>query len=173
MTADPRRRSSDPIELRTVVDDDLSAFFEHQLDPDARHMAAFTTKDATDRRAFDESWARILADPTVTPRTIVGGGCTLGHILSYESIDGPEPRTEVSYWIGREFWGRSVATRALRAFLESVEIRRPVYARVAEDNLGSRKVLENCGFRRVGVGEGYAAARDETITELVYRRGGA
>jgi len=47
--------------LRDVVEDDLSIFFEQQLDPEANSMAAFTAKDPTNRGAFTEHWCRILA----------------------------------------------------------------------------------------------------------------
>lgn len=45
---------------------------------------------------------------------------------------------------GKEHWG-SVATRALAAFLRLVT-ERPLHAHVAQHNVGSRRVLEKCGF---------------------------
>jgi RimJ/RimL family protein N-acetyltransferase len=48
-------------------------------------------------------------------------------------------------WIGRDHWGNGYATAALRAFLD-VEHRRPLHAHVADHNVGSRRVLEKCGF---------------------------
>src|SRR5690349_11134114 len=56
---------ADSIVLRDVTDDDLPIFFEQQLDPDANYMAAFTSKDPTDRDAFMAHWARIRADKTI------------------------------------------------------------------------------------------------------------
>ena len=40
-------------------------------------------------------------------------------------------------------------------------------ARVAKDNLGSRRVLEKRGFAIVGEARGFANARGEEIEELV------
>ena len=57
---------------------------------------------------------------------------------------GPTGR-EVGYWIGRPYWDRGVATRALAQFLPLVATR-PLYAHVARHNVGSRRVLEKCGF---------------------------
>jgi RimJ/RimL family protein N-acetyltransferase len=68
----------------------------------------------------------------------------------------------------RKFWGRGIATKALKAFL-SIETNRPIYGRVAFDNLGSQKVLENCGFVRVGTDRGFANARQIEIEEFIYR----
>ncbi len=55
----------------------------------------------------------------------------------------------MGYWIGREFWGQGIASRALDLFLQE-ETRRPLYAHVAVHNLASRRVLEKCGFSMVG-----------------------
>jgi len=40
------------IGLREVVDDDLKIFFDHQSDPIANKMAAFTSKDPSDKKAY-------------------------------------------------------------------------------------------------------------------------
>jgi RimJ/RimL family protein N-acetyltransferase len=148
--------------LRDVVEDDLSSFFEFQLDPDANRMAAFIARDPTDREAFTAHWHRILADPTTINRTIVCGGQVVGSVASYGEPDKPE----VTYWIGRAHWGKGIATRALTAFLAQVDARRPIYARVAKVNQGSRRVLEKCGFQLIGAMKGFAKARGEEIVEL-------
>ena len=51
----------------------------------------------------------------------------------------------MGYWIGKEYWGKGVATQALAQFLEDVKTR-PLYAHVAKHNIASRRVLEKCGF---------------------------
>jgi RimJ/RimL family protein N-acetyltransferase len=77
-------------------------------------------------------------------------------------------KPSVSYWISREVWGKGIATRALEALLRESAVR-PLYARVAEDNLASRKVLEKCGFRVVGEDKGFARFRGAEIKELIYQ----
>ena len=149
--------------LRDVVEDDLPIFFEQQLDPEANHMAAFTAKDPTNQEAFTAHWNRILADATVIIKTIVCNGQVAGSVLSYEEAGKPE----VSYWIGKEYWGKGIATRALSEFLARGNQTRSIYARVAKDNLGSLRVLEKCGFTKIGEAKGFANARGEEIDELV------
>ena len=149
--------------LRNVVEDDLPFFFDFQLDPDANHMAAFIARDPTDREAFTTHWKKILADPTTINRTIVCDGQVVGSIASYEDAGRPE----VTYWIGRAYWGKGIATRALTTLLNHVNTTRPIYARVAKDNLGSRRVLEKCGFQVVDEMKGFANARGEEIEELL------
>jgi RimJ/RimL family protein N-acetyltransferase len=149
--------------LRNVIEDDLSIFFEQQLDSDANHMAAFTAQDPTNRDAFMAHWHMILADATVIIRTIVLDGHVVGSVLSYEESGRPE----VSYWIGKEYWGQGIATGALAEFLMHGNTARPIYARAAQDNIGSRRVLEKCGFAIVGEARGFANARGEEIEELL------
>lgn len=149
--------------LRDVVEDDLPTFFDFQLDPTANHMAAFIARDPTDRGAFTAHWHKLMADPELIVKTIVCDGQVVGSIGSYEESGKPE----VTYWIGRNYWGQGIATRALRVFLQRVTTVRPMYARVAKDNLGSRRVLDKCGFKVIGESKGYAKARGEEIEELL------
>jgi RimJ/RimL family protein N-acetyltransferase len=124
--------------LRGVQAEDLPVFFEHQRDPAANRLADFPPRD---RDAFEAHWARILTDEAVTLRTVVVDGCVAGNIASF-------PRAglrEVGYWLGREYWGRGIATQALAAFLREHDLR-PLHARVARHNVASRRVLEKCGF---------------------------
>lgn len=155
----------DAVLLRDVVVSDLDVFFEHQLDGEANHMAAFTSKDPTDRDAFGAYWNKILAEETVAVKTIVFDGRVVGHVSHYEEGG----RREVSYWIDKAFWGKGLATGALSEFLSQVSTKRPIYARVAKDNMGSRRVLEKCGFEVVGEERGVANARNMEIDELVLK----
>ena len=148
------------IQLREVQPTDLPILFAHQRDPVAIHMAAFTTKDPEDRAAFDYHWARILADEDILNRTIVVDGQVAGSVSSYVGDIGPE----VTNWLGREFWGRGVATAALTQFLRQ-QPARPIYARAAADNVASVRVLQKCGFVITGQSMGYANARGQEIAE--------
>ena len=150
--------------LREVTEADLDIFFEQQQDSAANWMAAFTAKDPTDWVAFAAKWAKILGDRTITAKTIVCNGRVAGNVGSF--IAPWSGQREVTYWVGRSFWGRGVATRALTAFVGELA-ERPLYARVAEDNLASLRVLEKCGFVVIGRESGYANARGTEIEELV------
>jgi RimJ/RimL family protein N-acetyltransferase len=129
--------------LRDVTEDDLAHFSEHQRDPVANRMADFPPRD---RDAFRAHWKKILADESVTKKTILVEGRVAGNIVSFEQ-DGER---EVGYWIGREFWSKGVATEALSVFLSHVEVRRPLHAGVAKPNIASIRVLEKCGFTVIG-----------------------
>ena len=153
---------SDDVQLRPVAAGDLLIFFEHQRDPLGVHMAAFTVKDPDDRAAFDDHWRWLRNDPTILMRTIAVDGQPAGHVSSYVGDVG----LEVTYWLGREYWGRGIASAALQAFLR-VQTQRPLRGRAAADNAASLRVMEKCGFVRIGHDRGYANARRAEIDEVL------
>ena len=153
------------IVLREVMMSDLPIFFDQQLDPEANWMAAFTRKDPADRDAFMAHWTRILEDEAITIQTILFNGSVAGSVSSY--VDEDE-HLEVTYWIGKPYWGKGIASCALSAFLEHSKVR-PLYARAAKDNVGSLRVLEKCGFTRIGEGSGFSEARGEEVEEFLLR----
>ena len=128
------------VSLRRVEDGDLEAFFGHQADPVAVEMAAFPARD---REQFAAHWARLRDNAAVVTRTVVADGAVAGNIGSWDD-DGQQ---FLGYWIGRGWWGRGVATRALTLLLDEVQVR-PLHAHVVAHNTGSIRVLEKCGFRR-------------------------
>jgi RimJ/RimL family protein N-acetyltransferase len=126
------------VTLRLPLETDLPILFEQQLDPQATAMAAFPSRD---RGPFMLHWEKIMNDKAVTIRVIVHKGKIAGHLLCWKQ----NYEQEVGYWLGREFWGRGIASAALMEFLKVVTIR-PLYAHVIQHNIASRRVLEKCGF---------------------------
>jgi RimJ/RimL family protein N-acetyltransferase len=155
------RDAAHEVRIRTVEDQDLDVFFDHQADQEATEMAAFPARD---KDQFAKHWAKIRADDTTVQRTIVVDGTVAGNIGSWEQ-DG---QRLLGYWIGREYWGRGVATEALAQFVRQVTTARPLYAHVAVHNIGSVRVLEKCAFRRDRAQEAQAPAPDDGIEEFIF-----
>ncbi len=147
--------------LREVADDDLPILFEHQRDPAGVDMANVPSRE---RDAFMGHWARIRVQPTAVLRTIELDGQVAGNLVSWQS----DEERLVGYWIGREHWGKGVATAALTRFLEVVD-ERPLHAFVARNNVGSIRVLEKCGFVRIGEDEEGFVFRLDAIAEASER----
>jgi RimJ/RimL family protein N-acetyltransferase len=155
--------SDDPrpeVDLRPVEDGDLELFFEHQADPQAAEMAAFPSRD---REQFTAHWAKVLGNDTMITRTVVADGAVAGNMGSWPD-DGQQL---LGYWIGREWWGRGVATQALALFVDEIPVR-PLYAYVATHNAGSIRVLEKCGFRRDRAVEEATPEADDGVAEYAY-----
>ena len=150
------------IALRAVDDSDLDDLFRMMNDPESIRMAAFTPDDPADRDKFDAHQRRIRTDPEITYRAISCDGKLAGTIASFVMAGD----TEITYWLDRPFWGHGIASEALRLFLTVVSTR-PLHARVASDNTGSRRVLAKAGFREVGTEVSYAPGRGAEIEETV------
>lgn len=147
--------------LRDVTPDDLPLFFDHQLEAEANQMAAFPARD---REAFMAHWAKILSDKTVTTNTILFNGQVAGNIVSWQQAD----ERLVGYWIGKEYWGKGIATKALSEFLVHIPVR-PLYAHVAKHNLASIRVLEKCGFTISGEDKVSLGVSGEEVEEIILR----
>lgn len=150
--------------IRNVTEADLDHFFQFQLDPEARRMAAFVAEDPNDRAAFDAHWKKILSDETLIQKTVEVDGQVVGNLGKFVMFDRPQ----VTYWIGKEFWGRGIATAALARFLAEYQAR-PLYAQAALDNVGSIRVLEKCGFVQVDTDRGFSKVRGEEIDEVILK----
>ncbi|MEO8117533.1 MAG: GNAT family N-acetyltransferase [Bacteroidota bacterium] len=152
------------LKLRKTVLSDLEFFFQFQLDKEAIYLAAFTSIDPTDKKAYFEKYTRHMNDPTINMQTIMVDEIIAGSIAKFFM----EGDAEITYWIDRKFWGKGIATSALKVLL-GMESTRPIFGRVAFDNFGSQKVLENCGFIKIGRDTGFANARQKEIEEFIYK----
>ena len=155
---------STQIKLRPTEVSDLEILFHFQLDEEAIYLAAFTPKDPSDKKAYIEKYSKHLNDPTINRQTILVDGKIVGSVAKF-IIEGD---TEITYWVDKNFWGKGIATAALKYLLD-IEKTRPVFGRVAFDNFGSQKVLEKCGFVKVGSDKGFANARQAEIEEFIYK----
>jgi len=152
------------ITLTKTEKDDLNAFFQFQLDEEANYLAAFTAKDPNDKPAYIEKYSKFLTDPTINMRTIKADNEIVGSVAKFIMHND----AGITYWIDKKYWGQGIATAALKALLK-IEQTRPIYAQVAFDNYGSQKVLEKCGFIKIGKDKGFANARQTEIEEYIYR----
>jgi len=152
------------VNLRPTEHTDLELLFEFQLDTEAGYLAAFMPKDYADKVAYINKYTRLLNDPTINMRTILVDDHIAGSVAKFIM----EGDAEITYWIDKKFWGQGIASGALSAFLQ-IESTRPIFGRVAFDNIGSQRVLEKCGFVKVGTDRGFANARQAEIEEYIYK----
>lgn len=122
-------------------------------------MALFPARE---RDAFYAHWRRVLENDAVTKKTIVHEGNVAGNVLCWEH----DRRRLVGYWLGRDFWGKGLATSALAELLDEVKIR-PLHAWVATSNVASIRVLEKCGFVVTGSKTEFDEAYGERVEEVL------
>jgi RimJ/RimL family protein N-acetyltransferase len=150
------------IQLRDVSESDLRIFYEQQLNPEATKMAAFPSRNED---AFMDHWKNnVLSNDSVLVKTILFNGDVAGNIVCFEQVG----EREVGYWLGKEFWGKGIATQALQEFLKTIETR-PLYAHVAKHNIGSKRVLEKCGFTIAGEDRFFSEIFGKNIDEYILR----
>jgi RimJ/RimL family protein N-acetyltransferase len=133
------------VTIRETLESDWPILFEHQRDPASNAMAGVPAREWD---AYIAHRRKTRADETGLTWTILYDGQVVGDLVSFLHPARPSQR-EVGYRIGREYWGKGIATRALALFLD-VEQRRPLYGWVLAQNIGSQRVLEKCGFTVIG-----------------------
>lgn len=152
------------VQLKETSPKDFDTLFSFQLDKEANILAGFTSKNPADKNAFITKWNKLLSDKNINLKTITLNDEIVGSIAKFE-MNG---NSEITYWIGKKFWGKGIATNALKKFLQ-IEKSRPLFGRVAFDNFGSQKVLKKCGFIQIGTEKGFANARNKEIEEIIFQ----
>ena len=100
------------------------------------------------------AWIKIAPSHADTSMAIEVDGEAAGGIGFERHDDVERVSMEIGYWLGRKFWGRGIATAAVKAAtayaFEKFDITR-VYALPFDRNVASIRVLEKAGFQREGV----------------------
>jgi len=148
------------VALRPVIASDLPIIFDQMSDSESSAMAAVPPRD---KDAFDAHWEKIMANPETILRTIEVDGQVAGYLVSFMMGD----ERQVGYWLGKEFWGKGIASESLKQFLGVVKTR-PLFGRVAKHNAASLRVLEKCGFKVIGEDK-YVNIGKEEVAEFVLK----
>lgn len=132
------------MKLRECTDADLETLFEHQAHPEVKALAEHPGRE---RDAFYlHMKTKVLGYPGNTFLVIDVDGAVAGNVCAWHQ-DG---KLWVGYLLGREWWGRGLASRAVAEMLAVHLKERPAFADVAKANLPSQRVLEKNGFVRIG-----------------------
>ncbi|MDQ6925656.1 MAG: GNAT family N-acetyltransferase [Candidatus Eremiobacteraeota bacterium] len=140
--------------LRPWQLDDVAALPEVANDPDVvRYMNHRFPSPYT--RADADAWIRTqLAEPQVQNWAIEVDGALAGGIGLTPGVLEHAGNVAIGYFIGKRFWGRGVASDALRALtahaLATLRPRR-LWANVMAANAPSARVLEKAGYIREAV----------------------
>ena len=78
---------------------------------------------------------------------------------------------ELGYWIGEPYWGRGIATEAVRGFTDYAMAQYQlcrIFAFLFESNPTSMRVLEKCGYVKEGVLRQSLVKEDCIIDQVIY-----
>jgi ribosomal-protein-alanine N-acetyltransferase len=134
--------------------DDVDALPQVANDPDVvRYMNHRFPSPYT--RADAEAWIRLkLDEPVVLHRAIEVGGELAGGIGLLPGDFEHAGNVAIGYWLGKRWWGRGIASDAVRALtahaLATLRPRR-LWANVMGANAPSARVLEKAGYVREAV----------------------
>jgi [ribosomal protein S5]-alanine N-acetyltransferase len=110
------------------------------------HPYTLAHAEAFIRKCMDQKPASVFA--------IEYKGEYVGNIGIMKCSDVYRKSAEVGYFLGEEYWGKGIATQALKLVCEygfrELDIIR-IHSGVYEHNLASQRVLEKCGFVKEGV----------------------
>ncbi|WP_248795454.1 GNAT family N-acetyltransferase [Pseudomonas sp. MWU13-2105] len=119
-------------------------WFESQID--ARDPSFYSSQGvAAHIECYLADFARGTWHPFVIEDSIAG---IVGR-ANLKSIHSPKGAAEVGYRIDQRFCGQGLATLALQHLIREARMHwqlTQLFAHVYKDNVGSRKVLERCGF---------------------------
>ncbi len=81
-------------------------------------------------------------------------GQAVGAIGIHPRVNEECHTAEIGYWLGEAYWGRGIATAAVRGLAQSALEKTDLYrlfANVFSSNPASMRVLEKAGFQREGI----------------------
>lgn len=125
----------------------------------------YTLEDADD-------WLNLVVDSNPTTQfTIEVEGQAAGGIGFILQSDVHRIQAEIGYWLGEEFWGRGIATAALKTVTEyafgNFDLLR-LYADVFPSNTASARVLEKAGYRLECRQKNCVIKNGQILDQLVY-----
>jgi ribosomal-protein-alanine N-acetyltransferase len=98
-------------------------------------------------------------------------GVVVGSIGVFPGDDVYCASAELGYWIGQEYWGRGIATQALRQLLDYVFNNfsfNKIRANVFSNNLKSMHVLVKCGFMQEAILQKAVYKYEQYLDEHLY-----
>jgi ribosomal-protein-alanine N-acetyltransferase len=109
-----------------------------------------------------------------SPRKILAidtEGQAIGSIGIFPESDIHRKNAAIAYWIAEPFWGKGIATQAVRLMLEysfnKFEVTR-IYAKPFGFNKASHSVLEKAGFKKEAVIKNGVFKNNQYFDEYIY-----
>jgi [ribosomal protein S5]-alanine N-acetyltransferase len=145
------------ITLREYADSDLESLVRLANNENvSRYLVytfpfPYTTADA-------EWWIRVGSHQNgAITRVIEYQGLFVGSVAITPQSGWREHLGEIGYWVAEEYWGKGIATVALRQMTEygfNSRNFRKLFAPVLAPNIASMRVLEKCGYQLEGILKG-------------------
>jgi len=149
------------VTLRKLRMSDLNRIMEMFPDPEVTSAIGLTLSENPPKitREFEKKWLKkaikeyMKKKPSSYNLAIISDGIHVGNVGAYK-IDYENDLVAVGYWIGKAYWGRGIATMALKLFINELnkkfKIKR-IEGFAFTFNPASMRVMEKCGFKLEGI----------------------
>jgi [ribosomal protein S5]-alanine N-acetyltransferase len=107
------------------------------------------------------------------PWLLVEGDRVVGAATLSSVVLGPYRNASLGYWIDAGSTGRGLATAAVRAVCRFADTQLRLHrieASAQLDNLPSQRVLEKCGFERIGVSRSHLHINGDWVDCLLFHK---
>lgn len=164
----------DGLTLRSFESADAELFFR-LIDRNRMYLRRWlpwldTAKTVDDTRFFVDSAMQQRAANNGFQAGLWAHDQPLG-VIGYHRIDWPNRSTSLGYWLGEEFQGRGLMSKACRAMVsyafDEFHLHR-MEIRCAVHNVKSRAIPERLGFRREGTMHDAEWLYDRFVDHAVY-----
>ncbi len=152
--------------LRPITEADLQTLAQFLCDEDAIFMAG-AGSGSTDVSTHIQHFKKLMEDESISMAVIISGASVVGYIAAFMRGD----EREITYWIGREYWGQGIASKAVKLFLPSLQekyVGEQIFARVVKGNKASEHVLLKAGFKATQTDKFYSDIRSTEVTETIF-----
>ena len=99
------------------------------------------------------------------------GSKTIVGVISLTDLDYSNKKAELSYWLGKRYWGKKIMKEAIVLILNFVFNQlnfNKVYATVMHPNTKSARLLEACGFQYEGTMRQNVFKNGEWLDQFLY-----
>ncbi len=103
---------------------------------------------------------------------LVEAGRVVGRISLTDMVRGAFQNGHVGYWVDEQFQGRGLATASLAHVCQAASVLglHRLQAGTLVSNAGSQRVLERCGFSRIGLAEKYLKINASWHDHILFQR---
>jgi ribosomal-protein-alanine N-acetyltransferase len=142
--------------LREQTLEDAADFLEYFADPQvSKHIVSFIPQTVEEARSEIRYWINVFSynDGIYFAIARKSDNKMIGSV-GVSGVNRNHNRIEASYDLAKEYWGKGIMSKALKAVIkyafEEMQINR-IEAYAMPENVASQKVLEKCGFHFEGI----------------------
>lgn len=161
--------------LEVMKKKDAKAFFENIKDPEISEYSGpyYATSFKKAKKYIKKCEKRIIMKENYCLGIYSKVNQEFLGSIGLINVDYKNKNAEIGSWIGKKFWGRGFMTEATKLIIsygfKELHLHR-IYASVHEKNIGSKRVMEKCGFKEEGKTKESVFSNGKYFDEINYSK---